>query len=50
MQSMTVTVSLPESYIDSEIVPEFNPPLQDEVKQWGSAWHKYVPAVYDPAG
>ena len=45
---LDVLVQLPDSFIDTKIVPLFVPRLEDASKYWGKKWKKDLPLIHDP--
>ena len=49
MSTLQILVRPAVSYIDSKLVPVFDPPIQDERKYWGDERKFDFPSLFDPA-
>ena len=47
--ALEILVKLPISYIDSDLKPFFQPPLEDETKQYRDSWQEDLESIRDPA-
>jgi len=47
--ALKILVKLPISYIDTHLKPFFGPPLENQVKKYGSGWRDSLSSIRDPA-
>jgi len=46
--AVEILVKLPLSYINSNLVPFFDPSLKDEIKWYGDSWKRDLSSIHDP--